>query len=88
MKSATIPPLRVTPDLRADVESVLKDGETLSNFVEESLRSEIHHRKTQQEFIARGMASRESAKKTGVYFSKEEVLDSLQNILDNAKKKA
>jgi predicted transcriptional regulator len=88
MKSATIPPLRVTPDLRADVESVLKDGETLSNFVEESLRSEIHHRKAQQEFIARGMASRENTKKTGVYFSKEEVLDSLQNILDNAKKKA
>lgn len=88
MKSATIPPLRVTPDLRADVESVLKDGETLSNFVEESLRSQILHRKTQQEFIARGMASRENAKKTGVYFSKEEVLDSLQSILDTAKKKA
>ncbi|MDD9892997.1 MAG: prevent-host-death protein [Gammaproteobacteria bacterium] len=88
MKSATIPPLRVTPDLRADVESVLKDGETLSNFVEASLKSQIQQRKTQQEFIARGMASRENAKKTGVYFSKEEVLGSLQNILDNAKKKA
>lgn len=85
MKSATIPPLRVTPDLRADVESVLKDGETLSNFVEESLRSEIHHRKAQQEFIARGMASRENAKKTGKYFTAEESLAALDAILEKLK---
>ena len=85
MKSATIPPLRVTPDLRADVESVLKDGETLSNFVEESLRSQILHRKTQQEFIARGMASRESAKKTGKYFTAEESLAALEGILEKHK---
>jgi predicted transcriptional regulator len=85
MKSATIPPLRVTPDLRADVESVLKDGETLSNFVEESLRSHILHRKAQQEFIARGMASRESAKKTGKYFTAEESLAALDAILEKHK---
>jgi len=85
MKSATIPPLRVTPDLRADVESVLKDGETLSNFVEESLRSEIHHRKAQQEFIARGMASRENSKKTGKYLTAAESLAALDAILEKHK---
>ena len=64
MKSATIPPLRVTPDLRNEAESVLKEGESLSSFVEDSLRRQIQHRKLQSEFIARGLAARESAKST------------------------
>ncbi|WP_376696204.1 YlcI/YnfO family protein [Wenzhouxiangella sp. EGI_FJ10305] len=37
-KSATIPPLRAIPQLRQDMESVLHDGESLGEFVEESLR--------------------------------------------------
>lgn len=82
MKSATIPPLRVTPDLRNEAESVLKEGESLSSFVEDSLRRQIQHRKLQSEFIARGLAARESAKSSGEYASKEEVMDSLRGILD------
>jgi hypothetical protein len=34
MKSAVIPQVRVEPELRAELEAVLKDGETLSEFVE------------------------------------------------------
>ncbi len=86
MKSATIPPLRVTPDLRHDAESVLKEGETLSSFVEESLRKQIERRKFQQEFLARGFAARDRARATGRYVSKEEVMSSLRTIRDNAKK--
>ncbi len=82
MKSATIPPLRVTPDLRNEAESVLKEGESLSSFVEDSLRRQIELRKLQSEFIARGLAARESAKSSGEYASKEEVMDSLRGILD------
>lgn len=81
MKSATIPPLRVTPDLRHDAESVLQEGETLSSFVEESVRKQIEHRKFQREFIARGLAARDKAKTTGHYVSKEDVMDSLRSIL-------
>lgn len=87
MKSATIPPLRVTPELRHDAESVLEDGETLSSFVEESLRRQIERRKFQREFIARGMASSEKAKATGVYISKEEVMVELRAARDRAKAK-
>ena len=36
MKTATIPSVRVEPDFRAEVEAVLADGETLSEFVEEN----------------------------------------------------
>jgi hypothetical protein len=82
MKSATIPPLRVTPELRQAAESVLREGETLSGFVESSLVKQIEFRKSQQEFIARGLASREKARKSGKYFSKEESLAALDAILD------
>ncbi|SMC96355.1 YlcI/YnfO family protein [Rhizobium sp. RU36D] len=85
MKSATIPSLRVDPALRADAESVLKEGETLSAFVENSLRAQIHYRKTQAEFIARGLASLAEAERTGVYYTTEEVLGRLKAKLDAAK---
>ena len=87
MKSATIPPLRVTPDLRNEAESVLREGESLSRFVEDSLRRHIEQRRFRNEFIARGLAARESAKSSGEYVSKEEVMDSLRTILDASKRK-
>jgi len=70
-KSATIPSLRVTPSLRHEAESVLKEGETLSSFVEESLRKHIEQRKFKQEFIGRGLASRDRARATGRYVAKD-----------------
>lgn len=87
MKSATIPPLRVTPELRQDAESVLRDGESLSGFVEESLRRQIEYRKMQKEFIARGLASRDAARASGQYVSKDEVMDSLHAKLVGARNK-
>ncbi|MFP5358095.1 MAG: YlcI/YnfO family protein [Gammaproteobacteria bacterium] len=87
MKSATLPPLRVTPDLRAAAESVLEDGESLSSFVETSVRKQIEYRRVHREFIARGLASREEARRTGEYYSQKEIMASLRNILDKAKKK-
>ncbi|WP_105439153.1 YlcI/YnfO family protein [Neorhizobium sp. T25_13] len=82
MKTATIPSLRVDPELRAAAESVLKEGETLSAFVENSLRAQINYRQTQAEFIARGLASLAEAERTGVYYSSEEVLGELKSMLD------
>ncbi|HEX5339103.1 MAG TPA: YlcI/YnfO family protein [Gallionella sp.] len=88
MKTATMPALRVQPELRQAAEEILRPGETLSAFVEDSLRRNVALRRNQQEFIARGLASRDEAKKTGVYFSSEEVLTELDAIVATAKKKA
>ena len=88
MKTATMPALRVQPELRQAAEEILRPGETLSAFVEDSLRRNVAFRRTQQEFIARGLASRDEAKKTGVYFSSDEVLAELDTIIASAKKKA
>ncbi|NTJ63578.1 prevent-host-death protein [Agrobacterium rhizogenes] len=85
MKSASIPSLRVDPALRAAAESVLQEGETLSAFVETSLRAQIEHRRTTAEFIARGLAAREEARGTGVYHSADSVLGRLRSKLEAAK---
>ncbi|MDD2914329.1 MAG: prevent-host-death protein [Gallionella sp.] len=88
MKTATMPALRVEPELRQAAEEILRPGETLSAFVEDSLRRNVDLRRSQQEFIARGLASRDAAKKSGAYFSAGEVLQELDDILASARKKA
>lgn len=81
MKSAIIPSLRVEPELRQAAENILHEGETLSSFMTESLRTAIQYRKVQQEFIARGLLSKDEAQKTGEYFSAEDVFDELNSML-------
>jgi hypothetical protein len=82
MKTATIPSIRVEPDFRAEVEAVLTDGETLSEFVEASVRAGVERRRVQAEFIARGLRSRDDARRTGDYVDADVVLDGLQRKLD------
>ncbi|MBX3600509.1 MAG: prevent-host-death protein [Rubrivivax sp.] len=67
MKTANLPSLRVEPELREAAESVLQEDETLSGFIEASVRETIRRRRVRAEFIARGLASREEAKRAGVY---------------------
>ena len=85
MKSATIPAVRVEPDFRAELEAVLSDGETLSEFVESSVRASVERRRVQAEFIARGLRSREEARESGDYVDADVVLDGLQHKLDAAR---
>lgn len=82
MKSAQLPPVRVTPAVRQQIESVLKDGETLSQFVEEAAVQAARRRQSQEEFIARGRAALEEAQRTGEYFPADEVLNRLQARID------
>ena len=88
MKTASMPSLRVDPELRQDAESVLRDGETLSSFMEQALRSSIQSRRVQKEFIARGLTSRDEAKRTGEYFEAEDVLGEMEDMLLQAQAKA
>ena len=88
MKTATLPSLRVDPALREAAEAVLQDGETLSSFVEQSVRAQVQLRQQQEAFIARGLASRSSAKESGRYVPAEKVTAGLQSRLDKARKKA
>lgn len=86
MKTATIPPLRVEPALREAAESALQDGESLSSFVEDSLREHIRRRQLQRDFLARGLQARDDARVAGQYASKDEVMASLRGILAKAER--
>lgn len=87
MKTATFPSLRVDPELREAAEGVLQEGETLSNFIETSVRETIERRRARAEFIGRGLLSRDEAKRTGVYHSADGVHAELRKMLSKASKR-
>ena len=89
MKTTTLPPLRVTPELRRDAESVLADGETLSSFVLASVERHVESRRARQLFLERGIASGERARRTGgTYISADAVMKDLRRRLKDAKARA
>lgn len=85
MKSASLPSLRVDPALREAAEAVLREGETLSSFVEQSVRAQVQLRRQQEEFMARGLASREGARQSGRHVQARDVLAALKSRLDKAR---
>lgn len=85
MKTATIPSVRIEPDFRAEIEAVLAEGESLSEFVEASVRAGVERRRVQAEFIARGLHARDESRRTGEYVDADVALDGLQRKLDAAR---
>lgn len=88
MKSATLPSLRVNDELRSAAESVLRDGETISGFVLDAVRLNISRREAQREFITRGLAARDDAKRTGQYVSAADMLKRLDQTIAKANAKS
>jgi len=86
MKSAVIPQVRVEPALRAELEAVLQEGETLSGFVEASVRNAVGFRRVQTLFHERGQAAWEHYQTTGESVSADEVVAKLQARLDARRK--
>lgn len=67
------------------MESVLLEGESLSEFVEASVRASVERRRVQAEFVARGLRSRDEARRTGDYIDADVVVVGLQRKLDAAR---
>ena len=82
MNTATFPSIRVEPQLRAAAESVLREGETLTSLMETAVRETVQRRRTQDEFLARGLRSGQDAKHTGVYHPAKAVHGELQQRRD------
>jgi hypothetical protein len=78
VKTAVIPQVRVEPELRADLDSVLQPGETLTEFVEASVRRAIEFRRVQADFTARCDASLAAYERTGVSIASDVVLSKLE----------
>lgn len=86
MKTATLPPIRVAPEFRSELEGVLEQGESLSQFVENAVRATVEKRKNQAEFVRRGIAAIESTKQAGAGIPAEVVIARLEAKLSAAKK--
>jgi hypothetical protein len=78
MKTAVIPQVRVEPELRADLDAVLLPGETLTEFVEASVRRAVEYRRVQTDFAARCDASLAAYERTGVAIPSDQVLSKLE----------
>ena len=78
MKTATLPPIRVAPEFRIEVEAVLAQGESLSEFVENAVRQTVLKRQYQAEFLHRGIAAIEETKRAGDGIAAEAVLAKLE----------
>ena len=82
MKSAQLPPVRVEPAVRAEIESALHEGESLSEFVEAAALQAARRRKSEQEFLDRGRASLVNARKSGEFYPMLGVLDDMHTRLE------
>lgn len=86
MKTATLPPVRVAPEFRIEVEAVLEQGESLSEFVENAVRMTVSKRKHQAEFVRRGIAAIEETKRAGGGIAAEVVIAKLEAKLAAARR--
>lgn len=74
MKTALLPATRIQPTLRRKIEAALDDGETLSAFIETSVRRQLELRAAQRAFIERGLAAERAAEASGDWLTPAEVL--------------
>lgn len=65
MRTATLPPIRVEPEMRAQTEAVLREGERLTQFIEDAVRREVEWRAAQAAFVARAQAALEEHEERG-----------------------
>jgi len=82
MKTAQLPPVRVEPSVREEIESVLRTGETLSQFVEAAAVEAARRRKAQDEFVARGRASLAKARASGDVVPLDDALKAMRDRLE------
>jgi len=81
MKSAQLPPVRVEPSVRREIESALQEGESLSEFVLAATLEVARRRKAQEAFLARGRASLARARRSGRLHAIEPVLQEMEERL-------
>ena len=60
-RSATLPPIRVAPETKASLEAVLREGESLTQFIENAVCREAEFRTEQIAAVARAKAALRSA---------------------------
>lgn len=82
MKTAILPKVHVQLQLRADFESVLREGETLSDFLEATVRQAVSYRRLQAEFDDRAEAAWARFQQTGAAEPAAAVVAEMRDMLN------
>ncbi len=88
MKTATLPPVRLSPELKKKIEGVLEEGESLSSFVIEAVTQKAQIRRERKAFVRKAMERSRQAERSGDFIPAEAVFERLEGALDRAKQKA
>jgi len=83
-----MPRSRITVD-RSTLEAAkaaLREGETLEQFVELTIRQAAGRRQAKDDFLSRALAAGERARQSGQYRSSDEVIAILEAILNSRSK--
>ncbi|GAA0761209.1 hypothetical protein LRH25_27315 [Ideonella azotifigens] len=62
-RSATLPPIRIAPEAKASLEAVLREGESMTQFIENAVCREVEFRAEQNAAVARAKKALRSADK-------------------------
>jgi hypothetical protein len=77
-RTATLPPIRIAPETKASLEAVLREGESLTQFIENAVRREAEFRTEQGAAIARAKKALRSADKGVGLLTSEDFLADMQ----------
>ncbi len=77
-RSANLPPIRVAPETKASLEAVLRDGESLTQFIENAVCREAEFRVEQNAAIARAKKALRAADKGVGLMTAEDFLAGMQ----------
>lgn len=77
-RSATLPPIRVAPETKASVEAVLREGESMTQFIEGAVRREAQFRAEQNAAAARALTALRLADKGEGLMTADEFLAGME----------
>lgn len=86
MKTATIPPVRIDPEFRKEIEDALVGEESLASLVETAVRHEVTRRRMQSEFVRRGLTAIQDTVASGNGIAADVMLSKLENKLAAARR--
>ena len=85
---ATTPPVSVEAALLAAIEAQIREGESMSEFVENAVRHAVQKRQDEDAFVASALESLAEAKRTGQFIEADVVVKQLEEKLAAARARA
>lgn len=77
-RTATLPPIRIAPETKASLEAVLREGESLTQFIENAVCREAEYRAEQSAAVARAKKALRSVDKGVGLMTTDDFLTGMQ----------